>query len=219
MQPQMQQLLEALKKQGLTDISIAHLEASRQLLIKFECEVTIQAIARLTVLKYQHPNLSDSDLIESHLKLQQERSASTPSYGSQLAQNTRDDIWESLEQSGIIDQIAQDLKFRLGDAILGAMVAPPDRERQTKRQNALQKIAQKLNVLSRKQDEAIDVDYRESTDDLDAIIGQALAVSNPNQLQLTGEMFRGDFRSLPAATEGGNGAKKPQIAANGNGKG
>ncbi|MDB9514776.1 hypothetical protein PN499_26590 [Kamptonema animale CS-326] len=219
MQPQMQQLLEALKKQGLTDISIAHLEASRQLLIKFECEVTIQAIARLTVLKYQHPNFSDSDLIDSHVKLQQERAASASSYGSQLAQNTRDDIWESLEQSGIIDEIAQDLQFRLGDAVIAAMVAPKNQERQSKRQNALQKIAQKINFLSCKQDEAIDVDYQESTDDLDTIIGQALAASNPNQLQLTGDVFRGDFRSLPATTEGGNGAKKLQSAVNGNGKG
>ncbi len=210
-QQPLSQLLEALKSKGLNDISITHLEASRQLLIKAECEPTIQAIARLTVLKYQHPELSDAELIDSHLDLQKERSAGHSSYGSELAKNVRDDLWESLERSGIMEQIAEDLRFRMSDKIISAMVSPSDRERQTKRQSAFQKVGEKLGFLSRKRDDVIDVDYLEASDDLDAIIGQALEVS-PSQLRLTGDTFRGDSRSFPAIAGGSEPTKKPQLS-------
>jgi hypothetical protein len=216
-QQPLSQLLEALKSKGLSEISITHLEASRQLLIKFECEPTIQAIARLTVLKYQHPELSDAELIDSHLDLQKERSAGQSSYGSELAKNVRDDIWESLEQSGIINQIAQDLRFKMSDRVISAMVSPPDRERQKTRHSALQRVGERLGFLSKKQDDVIDVDYLESADDLDGIISQALG-ANPSQLRLIGDTFRGNSGNFPAIAGGSEPTKKPQLSPVATGK-
>lgn len=229
-QQSLSQLLEVLKKQGLVDLTLPHLEQSRQLLIRYEFDANLPAIARLSVLKYQHPGMSDDELIKAHIDLQEERATSQPGYGGQIAKTTRDDIWDSLQQSGIIEQIAQDLRFTLADAIMQEMVNPLDDERQNIRQKALLKTTRNFNLLSRKQDAAIDVDYRESDDDLNAIIGQALTFSSrPDPLRLpgAGDTFRSNAGSLPAsadsaganAANGANGAKKLQLhATNGTGK-
>lgn len=218
---QMQQLLDILKAQGLTDLSLAHLDSARQLLIQYEQEVNQASITRLAILRYQHPTLSDSELIDVHVKLQQERAAKSPSYGSKLAQSATDSIWESLEQSGLLDEVAQELRFRMTDTILEKIVSGPiNHQRVETRQSALNKTARNFGFLSHQKDSVIDVEYSEGDDDLNDIISQALGVSP--RLKLAGDTFRGDTRSLPSAkpssdNDGVNTPKKLPSAL-GNGK-
>ena len=68
----MQQLIDAFKKQGL-EINLTDLEAAQQLLTLYEMDVNNISIARVAVLKHQNPKLSDAQIIEQHLNLQQER--------------------------------------------------------------------------------------------------------------------------------------------------
>lgn len=200
MQKQMQQIIDALKEQGI-NVSPADLETSRHLLIQFECEVNPIAIARLVVLRVQNPSWSDAELIEAHLNLKRERAAETNSYGAKLAESATDSIWQSLESSGLLEKVATNLRFKMADRILEIMSEPIDPTRQLVRENALKRTTDNYDFLSQKADQIIEAEYSESSDDLDAVINQAIGFSP------TGENFRS---ALPAS--GGNHPKsKPEL--------
>lgn len=201
----MQQLIDTFKKQGI-DISLIDLETAQHLLTCYEVEVNNISIARVALLKHQNPGWSDAQIIEHHLKLQQERASQQQGYGDDVVSGIEAEIWSALEQSGALETVAENIRASAVDRVLGLLKDGGSSERMNKRINALGNANNRYQQRSQQQDDVIDVAYVEGSDDLNSVIHHTLDSTNPNQPKL---LSAGD--NFPTH----NYVEKPEVNSNG----
>lgn len=202
----MQQLIDVFKKQGL-EINLTDLEAAQQLLIRYEIDINNIAIARVAVLRYQNPKLSDAQIIEKHLNLQKERASQQQGYGDDVLSGIEAEIINLLEQSGGLESVAENVRVYAYDRVLDILKNGGNSERMNKRFNALGNANNRYQQRSQQQDDVIDVQYIEGNDNVEDVISHALSSTNNNQPKM---LSAGD--NFPTVNNAQSGE------ANGNGK-
>lgn len=203
------QLSQQLQRKGL-QISEVNLEDARQLLIQFECELEPMNIVRVAMLRLQHSDWTDAQVVEQALKLQSARQSQQKGYGDEIFAHIEDEIWSSLVESGGFETIAENLRAKGIDQVLDLLKSGQNGERTVKRFNALTSANTRYQHRSLTQDDdIIDAPFTETLEDLDDVISHTLApASDPPKLLTAGDLFQ---PPSPPETKGfakGNGAEK-----------
>ncbi len=186
----MQKLIDAFRTQGI-NLSLIDLETAQHLLTCHEVEANNISVARVALLKHQNPNWSDAQIIEQHLKLQQERASQQQGYGDDVVSGIEAEIWAALEQSGALETVAENIRASAVDRVLDILKNGGNSERMNKRINALGSANSRYQQRSQQQDDVIDVQYIEGSDNVEDVISHALSSTSNNQPKIlsAGETF------------------------------
>lgn len=161
------EIVEKLKSCGV-DVTPANLKSAELLLIQYECEPLPEMVVRVAVLRFQNQNWSDSQVVQTALTQQEKnKNQKGGGYGDELIQNSIESILQRLEDTGVINTIAEGVDAGVLDRVMKRVGGKFQYGRVDNRFSALGSTNERFQQRSLQADgEIIDASYTESIDDV-----------------------------------------------------